>query len=157
MNVIAQSIARIGINYGPQSVGRIGLYGQTVQDGKSGYWRLFFMQMQEEADRKAEKKPVESVAKETEEVVVGAAIEAKKKTRKNVVFAPPEIEEIPPFRPLPEFERVAEIDNVIVDSWRITLSIREMLAGFNETKVSFLNQLRESDDEDDLELLLLVA
>lgn len=54
MKVIAEAIAKIGYGYSPQSTGRIGLWNQETS-GRSGYWRLFYYQMQEEALKERDK------------------------------------------------------------------------------------------------------
>mgnify|MGYP000270539646 CR=1 FL=1 len=141
-------------SFNPTSFSRVSFNGASqpvVQDGRSGYWRLFYYQLQEEA---LKEKPPANVVKE---VKPSPVVKKKAKPRR---VEKEEVEEAIPFRPLPMFERKEIPENHISDTWRITIEIRMMVALFQQNQVKLRGTLRFNiieDDEEDLELLLLAA
>ena len=143
-------------SFNPTSFSRVSFNGASqpvVQDGRSGYWRLFYYQLQEEALNKSTEQNVVKEVKSLPSPV------AKKKAKPRPVEKE-EVEEAIPFRPLPMFERREIPENHISDTWRITIEIRMMVALFQQNQVKLRGTLRFNiieDDEEDLELLLLAA
>lgn len=77
-----------------------------TQDGRSGYWRLFFMQAQEEALK--DEKVVEHTGRlvTSENVDRSIAVQKKPTKKKKPVFTAPQnfdVPEIPPFRRTPVY------------------------------------------------------
>jgi hypothetical protein len=154
--VIAQSVARIGVNYGRQHVARLGLYGPEEQDGRSGYWRLFYTQLQEEALKAGEK------ASDHKEPVVAAKKPAKKVKKAKVKTSSDEAKEFLPLPPIPTYTPTAPQPNYVVDAWRIGIEIQALLAFYRPAGLQFRYELNvaandSDDEEEELELLLLVA
>ena len=91
-------------SFSPVSFSRAAFAGATsapeAQDGRSGYWRLFFTKMQEEALRpEEEQKPVVDQPKEAVEISVEAKPAKKKKPP--VKLVPLEKYEVPNFKRKP--------------------------------------------------------
>ena len=143
-------------SFSPVSFSRVSFNGASQpveQEGRSGYWRLFFTQLQEDS----EKKPVLQDTFKTLEVSPKPSPITSKTKAKKVASKPLEKEETPPpFRPLPAFDRKQEY-NYLVHTWNVTCELRLMVAQFNQTKVKFTEFTDAANDEDDIELLLLVA
>jgi hypothetical protein len=125
---------------------------------RSGYWRLFFMNMQEEALKQYEEKTGKKVAKEpvVEEVVKKADVKVKK-VKKPVV----EEEVIPAFKPKPIY-RPAPEESYLQAMWVLSNKVHQLVASF--TSVSVLlkaNQFKITQAANDADyrvrLLLLVA
>lgn len=142
-------------SFSPVSFSRISFNGATQpveQSGRSGYWRLFYYQMQEEALK--EKEPaVEVKAAEKPKLVAKT-----KKPQKPVVKVEEEpVFAVPPFKPikLPIPTPPTPLP-VLAKVWQTTQELRLMRAQYGATVLKY-NQLDVVNDEDDIELLLLVA
>lgn len=136
------------IAFNPVSFG-----GQKKQDGRSGYWRLFFTQLQEESDKSRDEQGKPSVV---EIQPKPSPKTAKEKPQKRVIRPPEVVEKAPPFRPLPMHQAKPDEPTYLQQMWDITLELREMVASLQLSAVKFNQQLDARNDEDDIELLLLV-
>jgi len=144
-------------SFSPVSFSSTSFDGATAsaQDGRSGYWRLFFTQLQEESN-----KPKAAVESATSEKVENRPKRSPKattiKTEKRAIRPPEEPEIVPPFRPLPMYERRADEPTYLQQMWNITAELRIMVASLHQSTVKFNHELDVANDEDDIELLLLV-
>lgn len=143
-------------SFNPISFSSISFNGanKPVQEGRSGYWRLFFTQLQEQSEQKQDK--VKEVSNVLETSPKPSPIQAKNKPEK-VASKPRENQEKAlPFRPLPMFERKPLEHSNTTMMYPLTVELRLMVAQFNQTKLNFVPYV-SANDEEDLELLLLVA
>jgi hypothetical protein len=145
-------------SFSPISFSAISFNGASTQpekqDGRSGYWRLFFQQLQEEADKPKTTEPTEVV---TEVVAVKTKTAAKPvKAKKPVKVIPEEVEVVPPFRPLPMYERKVDEPTYLQEMWNITAELRIMIKSLSVINDEF-DIKRQQQDEDDVELLLLIS
>lgn len=139
------SFSRISFNVASQPV---------VQDGRSGYWRLFFTQLQEDS---LKPDAVVAVSVDSENSPKPSPKTTKVKAKKAASKRHEIPETVPPFRPLPMFEQKPEETNFLSESYRLTLDLRLMVAQFNQIRLKFVPLLEAANDEDDVELLLLFA
>lgn len=159
MSIIARSIASIGYSQGPRSVSSVG-YLANQQDGRSGYWRLFFTQMQEEALKKSEEKSeVKKSYPKVVESADGTAIVKTKVKPKKIKTPRVETESVqaPLITPLPPFKRSdvqPDYGLVCVD---ITRQIELLIYQHSQIAVQYFATVNAANDESDIELLLLVA
>jgi hypothetical protein len=145
-------------SFSPISFSAISFNGASAQpekqDGRSGYWRLFFQQLQEEADKP---KTTEPTQVEAEVVAVKTKAVAKPvKVKKPVKVMPEEPEVVPPFRPLPMYESKPDEPTHLQQMWNITTELRVMIKSLSDINDEF-DILRQQQDEDDVELLLLFS
>jgi len=146
-------------SFSPVSFSAISFNGASkpvVQDGRSGYWRLFFTQLQEQSEEKVtvDTKPT---APDTGVVVVKTVV-TKPKPKRIVEIVIPEVEYTePPFKPLPMYrrEKVVQNDNVAIRQFQD--DIQRMYVQFTKISIELKINLDAANDEDDVELLLLVA
>ena len=116
------------------------------QQGRSGYWRLFFYQMQEEALKEASKEKLAEIPLITTRVT---------KTRKPrvTVSIPRELEfQAPPLR---KFEPLPDAPTYLQETWRITQEVRVMISQMTSNMIKLDSGVDE--DEEDIELLLLLT
>lgn len=141
-------------SFSPVSFSRISFNGamQPVeQDGRSGYWRLFFTQLQEDSEKKPE--------------VVAVTPEPKKKVKRIVkppVVAKPEPDDDEPdeipYAPIGKPTPQPEVPCYLADAWRATTEVRGWLLQHRINTVKYyLIREAANDEEDDIELLLLAA
>ncbi len=160
MSIISRSIASIGYSQGPRSVSSVG-YLANQQDGRSGYWRLFFTQLQEQSEQ-----PKQAKVKLKEKTLADYGIKVVKakpvaKTKRATV-QPSEVETESPARtsfatPVTE-RKVVENDTsrILSDAWVVTLQIRSLVSQYNVTALQIdVKKRRELDDEEALLALLL--
>lgn len=157
MNVIAGSIARIGYGYGASHVSRLGLFGKIVEDSRSGYWRLFYTQLQEESDNAQLKTEKITEVKATEKTGATHPPE-RKKVAPRKYREPAEIPEIPrvPFRRKWAPKPIVQIPNYIIDVWRISSDLNTAVASYQQGAIQSAHR-QDIADEDDVEVLLLFA
>jgi hypothetical protein len=132
--------------------GAWGTLDQDAQNGKSGYWRLFYYQLQEAELDKRKAKPEQPL------ITVPEAPSAVKRKRKQSKPAEERREEqifvLPPFTPkrvvLP-YDTFNDTEKLVAD---IALDLRLAKVGMSLMKVS--PAVLEEGDDDEI-LLLLVA
>jgi len=121
--------------------------------GHSGYWRLFYYQLQEKEYLKRTEKATTKIE--------GTLPPEKEKVARAPGKEPGKLPEIstPPFPKLPAFTPIKEVlPSPLIELWQITLNVRMMVAKYNNIKVqSDLDHIAVNDDENDVELLLLLA
>lgn len=139
------------------------LHGATaVQDAKSGYWRLFYYNMQEEALKADEQKQRETTEKreserKTEEPVQSAPAKVTAPVVRRSVQAKP-VEEKPTTRERPIYATAPELPLVTPLLNIISMEFRMMLQTSQPLYFAMLERKAANDeDEEDVELLLLVA
>lgn len=140
-------------SFSPVSFSRVSFNGamQPVeQDGRSGYWRLFFTQLQEEADKKPVSTVEPSSTKEKTKSIVKPVVVAKSEPDDE----PDEIPYAPIARPTPQLEAPC----YLADAWRTTTEIRGWLLQhrINTVKYHLIHEAA-NEEEEDIELLLLAA
>lgn len=146
-------------SFSPVSFSRISFNGATQpveQSGRSGYWRLFYYQMQEETLKGKDEEPSKPYSEpyKLEEKGDGSAIVHFPGRKKfTVERTEPEIPTVP-------LGSVKTSDPVIHPElpriWQITQELRTIRARWGIMQVAS-HQLDAVNDEDDIELLLLVA
>lgn len=156
MNLIARSIAQIGVGYNQQHVARIGLFGQEENSGRSGYWRLFFYQLQEEALKKGEENVGEEELIELKDGSV--KVKARRKSRPKRAL---EVTEEIPLTETPRKIPLAPVTTEpstpwIIQAWQITTELRELIGQSRLVRVKYETR-SDPEDEEDLILLLLAA
>jgi len=72
------SISSLGIGFGASYVSAIGFKESLSQDVRSGYWRLFLLEMQEESLRKDQEKLKKAVAEAVERSTAPEVLTPKK-------------------------------------------------------------------------------
>lgn len=122
---------------------------KPVQEGRSGYWRLFFTQLQEQSEQ-----PKKHVEKLAEKPLDKGSIKVVKRVKKiTSEVTPPEKFEVFPFVPrwvnLPDRPQVP-----LAKVWGITRELRDR---YLEYHVNVVKYVQASNDEEDVELLLFVA
>ena len=146
-------------SFSPISFSSISFNGASqpvVQEGRSGYWRLFFTQLQEQSEENVVV-DTKATAQDTGVVVVKTVV-TKPKTKRVVEIVIPEVEYTePPFRPLPMYrrEKVVHNDNIAIRQFQD--DIQRMYVQFTKISIELKINLDAANDEDDVELLLLVA
>lgn len=134
-------------SFSPVSFSQAAFSGASqAQEGRSGYWRLFFYQMQEEALKEASKEKLAEIPLITTRVT---------KTRKPrvTVSIPRELEfQAPPLR---KFEPLPDAPTYLQETWRITQEVRVMISQMTSNMVKLDSGVDE--DEEDIELLLLLT
>lgn len=152
-----------GANYfKPQYFNAAYLHGATAvpaQDGKSGYWKLFFYQMQEEALKPKETKDdkVPEVAVQEAEVLEDKRVDvpAKKVVRRKAPEPEtPTVRERPILRkvePVEELPNVTPFLSVISSEFRMWLNTSEPL------RIAMLQKKAANDEEEEIINLLLLA
>lgn len=134
---------------------------QDEQSGRSGYWRLFYHQLQEQALKDSETK------KRTTEFVEPYSLTEAKDGSATIVFpgkAKPRkfepataIPELPPLPPRPKVSP-PETPNFMVFCMNMTMQLRFLLQTYGVNLLTFTRQVKMTSDEDeDIELLLLMA
>ncbi len=154
MSIISRSIASIGYSQGPRSVSSVG-YLANQQDGKSGYWRLFYYQMQEAELNKSKEKPVEQKSKIVVKKKLNKSKDQHKPVEKRVEQEEPE-DFYPPFKPLEPFKRLEDQPNYFVQSWLVIQEIQSWVFSYSQNTLKF-NEIQAANDEEAVELLLLLA
>jgi hypothetical protein len=154
VSIISRSIASIGYSQGPRSVSSIG-YLANQQDGKSGYWRLFYYQMQEAELNKSKEKPVEQKPKIVVKKKVTKSKDQHKPVEKRVEPEEPE-DFYPPFKPIEPFKRLEDQPNYFVQSWLVVQEIQSWVFSYSQNTLKF-NEIQAANDEEAVELLLLLA
>ena len=138
-----------------------GAAGAPVQDGRSGYWRLFYTQLQEDSLKKDEERKRDEQAKkgETQE---GTRETAKAKPVRSIKPKPIKVE-APPVKRRPMYTPLKAVANdVPFELLRDTaLEINAWITQFGVSKTLFDASVKaandEVDDEDETLLLLLAA
>lgn len=148
MSIIADSIARIGIGYGPQAIATVGFFGRK-QEARSGVNRMWLMQLQEESLRQDELRKLKENAPQKPEPIT-----EKPKKPIEVAGSP---EPLIPFRPLPAFTPVPLEPDYGLISISITRQVQYLIASYMPIANSFTLVYHSANDEEDLELLLLAA
>lgn len=154
MKVIAEAIARIGYGYGSESTSRLGLWGQE-QSGRSGYWRLFFYQMQEEALRELDEENQPEVEASPKITVVPQKKpqKAPNKPRKAIRHQDEDLPAIPvPLTRIETFDSVPYLAKV----WQFTSEFR-LARLTSRIKIDLTSVDEEAVDEEEDVLLLLLA
>lgn len=162
MSIIARSISSIGYSQGPRSVSSVG-YLANQQDGRSGYWRLFYTQLQEQSLAKVEKPAEKPVVYPAVKELPGGAAEVeipqeKSKKPKVAVEKPLEPEEPPrQYTPVPPYKKAEEVPNYGQMSWILSMQIQSLVFSYTRNQVKFNLDTDAANDESDVEFLLLVA
>ena len=127
---------------------------EEANSGRSGYWKLFFYNMQEEALKKHEQKQGESEAQSPSSRAPQKPVAKPKRARRRVVEEEESLEE---FEPLPkplyrgQTERFpSEITCLIQENWVKLLGLNIPLEFYFPTE-------QAANDEDDEEFLLLLV
>lgn len=138
------------------------LGGTQIQEGRSGYYRLFFHQLQEKALESNKSKTTK-----LEEFKEPYKLQPQSDGSVKVEYGQPskvKVEDTPSTEPkLPTFRaKVLEpqpepISLALVQSWQITLEVRKLVSIYEQNKVKYQYHLDVANDEADIELLLLVA
>ena len=129
----------------------------VVQDGKSGYWRLFFTQMQEEALRQYEEKTGKKTVKN--EVAVAKKPVKKPRTIHRTREEVPDTSPVVPFKLKPIYKEPEAVDYVWLMSMQIQTEILKfqphlMWARLEQVKIK---QAAANDEDMRRRLLLLLA
>lgn len=152
-----------GANYfKPQYFNANYLHGATAvpaQDGRSGYWRLFFYQMQEEALKPKEvaDDKVPQVADKEAEVLEDKRVDVP---AKKVVRRKEREPEVPTVRERPilrKAESVEELPNVTPFLNIISSEFRMWLNTSEPMRVAMLQRKADNDEEEEIINLLLLA
>lgn len=159
MSIISDSIAKIGVSYGPSAMASTGLFNSPKPEGRSGYWRLFYIQLQEEALKpkvqpvKTENPPKLQVVENADgsASVVYPEIKSKSKPKR---AAEVKREDIPRLPPVPVQKEPDVVTHYLEESWKITLEIRSMYSSFQQSMIKY-SHARSNEDEEDIEFLLL--
>lgn len=135
-------------SFSPVSFSSQAFHGAT-EEGRSGYWRLFFYQMQEEALKGDEKEKLAEIPQVTTRPT---------KTRRPTVT--PKVPQEPKFQapvlaPLPKFEPLPLKPSYLEETWRITQEVRVMISQMTSNVIKLDSDVDE--DEEDIELLLLMS
>lgn len=145
-------------SFSPVSFSRISFNGASqpvVQDGRSGYWRLFFTQLQEQSEQGEIAVDVTTV--DAKPVTV-KSVKPVKKVRAPEKVEPTYVEpESPPFRPLPMYQREALPHDFTPSILNTQNDLTRMYVQFIKISIESKLQLDAANDEGDVELLLLVA
>ena len=146
----------------PQYFNAAYLHGATAmpaQDGRSGYWRLFYYEMQEEAlrEKRDDQVPANAVAQDTlvkrEDIPVVAKRPAKKRKPAPAEPAIPKVKERPLLRRIEQQEQpdITPLLRVISNDFRA------MVLSLEPLRVKMLEQKAANDEEVELIHLLLLA
>lgn len=129
----------------------------SQQDGRAGYWRLFYTQLQEQADIEAKVSDETKDTKATEKIAPTHPPE-RKKVAPRKYREPAEIPGIPrvPFRRKWVPKPVVQVPNYIVDVWRISSDLNTAVASYRQSAIQSAHR-QDMADEDDVEVLLLLA
>ena len=127
---------------------------EEANSGRSGYWKLFFYNMQEEALRKDEQKQGKSATQSAGSRAPQKPVAKPKRTRSRIVEEVVEAEE---FEPLPKpmyrnktDEFPSEITCLVQQNW-------VKLLGLNIPLEFYFPTDQAANDEDDEEFLLLLV
>lgn len=127
---------------------------EEASSGRSGYWKLFFYNMQEEALRKDEQKQGKSATQSPSSRAPQKTVAKPKRTRSRIVEEVVEAEE---FEPLPKpmyrnktDEFPSEITCLVQQNWVKLLGLNIPLEFYFPTE-------QAANDEDDEEFLLLLV
>lgn len=161
---IAQAIAQIGVGYRAPSVATLGMQNPFgKQDGRSGYWRLFYIQLQEQALKEGKTEKAEKPFKEPFKVIETTDGGAKvvypaKRPRAEPIEDNSDIREAAPivFTASPPVKREAELPPV-VNLWQLTTWRRSLVLQYNNNALQYELQKASSDEEEAVEILLLAA
>lgn len=129
-----------------------------VQDGRSGYWRMFYYQLQEEELKRHEQKQGQEATEGKSEVPQAKPVAAAKPKR-----APPErraapVVELPKVHPRPIYQKQPEPFDVA--PWLATINAEFRAWNLSaQTLHGLLQQRKAANDEEEevLTLLLLAA
>jgi hypothetical protein len=135
-----------------------GAGGAPVQDGRSGYWRLFYYQLQEEELKKHEQKQGQEAPEGKSELAEEvAAIVPKKPRTKPRVAKPVIVEEGPKVHPRPLYQKQPEPFDVA--PWLATLNAEFRAWNLSAQTLHGMLQQRKAanDDEEEIIHLLLLA
>lgn len=132
-----------------------GAGGVPVQDGRSGYWRTFYYQLQEEELKKHEQKQgqeaPEGARESTEEV---AAIVSKKPSAKPRVAKPVTAEEGLKVHPRPIYQKQPEQFDVA--PWLATINAEFRAWNLSAQTLHGMLQQRKADNDEEEEVLTLL-
>lgn len=133
--------------------------GQThTQDARSGYWRLFYYQMQEEALKTGEAEKAKPAEATPEVVAEEKPIETKAKPKAKVeklAFEPTPAPSKPPMRLKPVYRAPEHYDVRPALNVASTEHFQQLSAFLGLKYESLLRQAQ--NDEDDILILLLAA
>lgn len=158
------SISRLGVGLGPSYLSAIGFKGTgaPTQDGRSGYWRLFYYQLQEaELEKEKQKREQEQGQKAPEgksEAASQATPAVPKPKAKPRVAKPKPVEVLPKVHPRPLYNKVPE--PVSIEPWLHVVSNQfraEYLSILPLQKIVLLQKAANDEEEEVLTLLLMAA
>lgn len=161
MSIIAQSIASIGHRFGASAMASVGYRAPETNTGKSGYWRLFFTQMQEEALKQYEAKTGKSVAPVVAESTKAGILPKRKPKRKLEPLVPLEHYELPKFNRVPTNESKITVDEAL-PGWLLSVDVelQTMYSQFapliEQRRVKIDAQIAAANDADYRRRLLLL-
>lgn len=144
-------------SFNPVSFSPIAFNGarkRPENSGRSGYWRLFFHQLQEQAlEEKKPQKPAKAIKLEpVKELPDGSAVVGVQSTKPEQV--PPEPEQAPPepylFKPTPLKPEVDE--PYVIQTMRLSMEVSRL---FTSWQIPLI--ITQAQDVEDEELLLLLA
>jgi hypothetical protein len=162
------SISRVGIGLGPKYISALGFKDMSTQDGRSGYWRLFYYQLQEaelEKDKlRAAGKPQQKEAPEKAHKPVVAAPERRVLVQRHkpkhsntqiLLEKPPEFKPkklylVPKREDTPDLVPIMNVLSNEVRNW--ALQSQELSVKFKQAQ-----QLQAANEEEELITLLLLA
>ena len=134
-----------------------GSTGEPEETARSGYWRLNLYKLQEESLRKDKEKREEVVAKAVAKVIKPSTKAAPKPAPKVEVTKPYE-SKLPPAKP--KYSAPPPQDNLpqLLEVWAI-IQLTTIQLGITKLDIQRLSSAVEeaANDEEDIELLLLVA
>lgn len=142
--------------------GALLMWPRNKQEGRSGYWRLFYTQLQEQALEAKEKPKQEAQFKEPyklEKQADGSYLvkEPSAKPKKARIKEQPEPVIPTPFRPQPLSTQPDQAYWLLSTAWQITLELRTIVTQSNENALKWQQQAAAANDEEAIALLLLVA
>jgi hypothetical protein len=129
-----------------------------VQDGRSGYWRLFYYQLQEEELKKHEQKQGQKTPEGKSEVASETTTAVPKKPRAKPRVAKPVVDELPKVHPRPIYQ--APPKQFDVAPWLETLNTEFRAWNLSaQTLHGLLQQKKAANDEEEeiITMLLLAA
>lgn len=126
-------------SFSPVSFSRISFNGvQAANEGRSGYWRLFFMQMQEDALKKSVKEEVKKIVETTAYEVKTPKKTVKKVEKRKVPNGEPVAKPTPiiPFRKLPTkleptvYDELANLPTIAIEQYLFSIQATATLYNF---------------------------
>lgn len=152
------SVSRLGVGLGPQYLSAVGFKDMSTQDGRSGYWRLFYYQLQEAELEKEKQKREQEQGQKAPEGKSEAASQTAPAVPKKPRAKPKPVEVLPKIHPRPLYNKVPE--PVSVEPWLHVVSSQfraEYLSLVPMQKVMLLQKAANDEEEELLTLLLLAA